>query len=212
MKALTEIDRAGRYAMSASRAWNASQIVGKYSPWRPASRRSSRHGVGTHSADTRRSTTVFPLCATNGISQIVWSSLAQGVLAGEYLPGQATAKDSRMASEQVYWLMQRHNEGVLDPTSNTSTQSPTASESRWRNWRSPKCSASRASRPRSSAPRARSRSERTPQPPGSKQKFDRRSTPHCRRNPRQTGDYAGDGRLWSRRSLTASAPSTEAIR
>jgi aryl-alcohol dehydrogenase-like predicted oxidoreductase len=27
---------------------------------------------------------VFPLCSANGISQIVWSPLAQGVLAGKY--------------------------------------------------------------------------------------------------------------------------------
>ena len=32
---------------------------------------------------------VFPLCAANGISQIVWSPLAQGLLTGKYRPGQA---------------------------------------------------------------------------------------------------------------------------
>ena len=31
---------------------------------------------------------VFPLCAANGISQIVWSPLAQGVLTGKYKPGE----------------------------------------------------------------------------------------------------------------------------
>src|SRR5580704_5538193 len=30
---------------------------------------------------------VIPLCAKHGISQIVWSPLAQGVLSGKYLPG-----------------------------------------------------------------------------------------------------------------------------
>ena len=30
---------------------------------------------------------VIPLCAANGISQIVWSPLAQGVLSGKYAPG-----------------------------------------------------------------------------------------------------------------------------
>ncbi|MGN6167671.1 MAG: aldo/keto reductase, partial [Solirubrobacteraceae bacterium] len=31
---------------------------------------------------------VFPLCAANAISQIVWSPLAQGVLTGKYKPGE----------------------------------------------------------------------------------------------------------------------------
>ena len=34
---------------------------------------------------------VFPLCAANGISQIVWSPLAQGVLTGKYRPGAGAA-------------------------------------------------------------------------------------------------------------------------
>jgi hypothetical protein len=34
---------------------------------------------------------VIPLCAANGISQIVWSPLAQGVLTGKYRPGRAAA-------------------------------------------------------------------------------------------------------------------------
>ncbi len=37
---------------------------------------------------------VFPLCAANGISQIVWSPLAQGVLSGKYRSG-STPSDSR---------------------------------------------------------------------------------------------------------------------
>jgi aryl-alcohol dehydrogenase-like predicted oxidoreductase len=44
---------------------------------------------------------VFPLCSANGISQIVWSPLAQGVLAGRYRPGQAPPSDSRAASESM---------------------------------------------------------------------------------------------------------------
>ena len=34
---------------------------------------------------------LFPLCAANGISQIVWSPLAQGLLTGKYRPGQRAA-------------------------------------------------------------------------------------------------------------------------
>jgi aryl-alcohol dehydrogenase-like predicted oxidoreductase len=44
---------------------------------------------------------VFPLCAGNGISQIVWSPLAQGLLTGKYRPGQAPPPDSRAAHSEM---------------------------------------------------------------------------------------------------------------
>jgi aryl-alcohol dehydrogenase-like predicted oxidoreductase len=44
---------------------------------------------------------VFPLSAANGISQIVWSPLAQGVLTGKYKPGEAPPADSRAASDAM---------------------------------------------------------------------------------------------------------------
>ena len=43
---------------------------------------------------------VMPLCAANGISQIVFSPLAQGVLTGKYRPEQPFPGDSRAANEQ----------------------------------------------------------------------------------------------------------------
>lgn len=48
---------------------------------------------------------VFPLCAANGISQIVWSPLAQGLLTGKYRPGQAPPADSRAASSAMGTFM-----------------------------------------------------------------------------------------------------------
>ena len=44
---------------------------------------------------------VFPLCAANEISQIVWSPLAQGLLTGKYRPGQPPPADSRAASNEM---------------------------------------------------------------------------------------------------------------
>jgi aryl-alcohol dehydrogenase-like predicted oxidoreductase len=44
---------------------------------------------------------LFGLCAANGISQIVWSPLAQGVLTGKYRPGQAPPSDSRAANSDM---------------------------------------------------------------------------------------------------------------
>ena len=50
---------------------------------------------------------VIPLCAANGISQIVWSPLGQGVLTGKYDPDQPPPKDSRAASEEMGGFMDR---------------------------------------------------------------------------------------------------------
>jgi aryl-alcohol dehydrogenase-like predicted oxidoreductase len=50
---------------------------------------------------------VFPLSAANGISQIVWSPLAQGVLTGKYKPGEAPPADSRAASEEMGGFIER---------------------------------------------------------------------------------------------------------
>ena len=44
---------------------------------------------------------VIPYCTANGIGQIVWSPLAQGVLTGKYLPGQPPPQDSRAASSAM---------------------------------------------------------------------------------------------------------------
>lgn len=52
---------------------------------------------------------VIPLCAANGISQIVWSPLAQGVLTGKYTPGAPPPADSRAASESMGTMMTNWN-------------------------------------------------------------------------------------------------------
>ena len=50
---------------------------------------------------------LFGLCTANGISQIVWSPLAQGVLTGKYRPGQAPPPDSRAANTDMNVAMDR---------------------------------------------------------------------------------------------------------
>jgi aryl-alcohol dehydrogenase-like predicted oxidoreductase len=50
---------------------------------------------------------VIPLCAANGISQIVWSPLGQGVLSGKYDPDSPPPRDSRAASEEMGGWMDR---------------------------------------------------------------------------------------------------------
>ena len=58
---------------------------------------------------------LIPLCERNGISQIVWSPLAQGVLSGKYRPGEAVPNDSRAASRSMNrFIGQWLNRATLD--------------------------------------------------------------------------------------------------
>jgi aryl-alcohol dehydrogenase-like predicted oxidoreductase len=49
---------------------------------------------------------VVPTCEREGISQIVWSPLAQGVLTGKYRPGEQPGADTRAGNESVGGSMQ----------------------------------------------------------------------------------------------------------
>jgi aryl-alcohol dehydrogenase-like predicted oxidoreductase len=58
---------------------------------------------------------VIPLSAANGISQIVWSPLAQGTLTGKYKPGEAPPAGTRAASQNMGWAMDRfRDDDVLE--------------------------------------------------------------------------------------------------
>jgi 1-deoxyxylulose-5-phosphate synthase len=50
---------------------------------------------------------VIPLCEQEGISQIVWSPLGQGVLTGKYRPSEPPPADSRAASESMSGFIDR---------------------------------------------------------------------------------------------------------
>ncbi len=50
---------------------------------------------------------VIPLSAANGISQIVWSPLAQGVLSGKYKPGAKPPEGSRATSDAMGGFINR---------------------------------------------------------------------------------------------------------
>jgi aryl-alcohol dehydrogenase-like predicted oxidoreductase len=58
---------------------------------------------------------VFGLCAERGISQIVWSPMAQGVLSGKYKPGEKPPEDSRAASDEMSFAIGSYmDEGLLE--------------------------------------------------------------------------------------------------
>ena len=54
-----------------------------------------------------RSATSFPRPGSSGISQIVWSPLAQGVLTGKYKPGEPLPEGTRATSESMGGFMER---------------------------------------------------------------------------------------------------------
>lgn len=54
---------------------------------------------------------VIPLCAANGISQIVWSPLGQGVLTGKYSADRPAPEGSRAASKEMGEFIQ----GMIKP-------------------------------------------------------------------------------------------------
>ncbi len=57
----------------------------------------------------------FGLCEANGISQVVWSPLAEGVLTGKYKPGAAPPPDSRAASDAMGVVIHRRlNDDALN--------------------------------------------------------------------------------------------------
>ncbi len=58
---------------------------------------------------------VFPLCTANGIVQLVWSPLAQGILSGKYVAGMAPAAGTRAANSRMngYLLRELYCDATL---------------------------------------------------------------------------------------------------
>lgn len=111
LQALTEIVQAGKVRYIGFSEWSPDQIaaalampgVEKFVSSQPQYSMLWRRPEGK----------VIPLCAANGVSQIVWSPLAQGVLTGKYLPGQPLPEDSRAASDSMGSAIQRWMEPAV---------------------------------------------------------------------------------------------------
>jgi aryl-alcohol dehydrogenase-like predicted oxidoreductase len=116
MAALTEVVRAGKARTIGFSEWPAGRIaeatamagVEKFVSSQP------QYSMLWRKPETE----VIPFCRTHGISQIVWSPLAQGVLTGKYRPGTPVPSDSRAASPIMgtafrrAWLERRALEAV----------------------------------------------------------------------------------------------------
>ena len=106
MEALTEVVRQGKARYIGFSEWTASQIQASLDL---ATSRGFEKFVSSQPQYSMLwrvpEREVIPLCTANGISQIVWSPLAQGVLTGKYQPGEPPPPGSRATSERMGRMM-----------------------------------------------------------------------------------------------------------
>lgn len=105
MQALTEVVAAGKARYVGFSEWRAQEIQAALDIPDVVRFVSSQPQYSMLWRDPE--TEVMPLCAANGISQIVWSPLAQGVLTGKYRPGEPVPRDSRAANPAMNSFMDR---------------------------------------------------------------------------------------------------------
>jgi aryl-alcohol dehydrogenase-like predicted oxidoreductase len=99
MQALTDVVKAGKARYIGFSEWSAPQIEAAFAV------AGAEHFVSSQPQYSllwrRPEEKVIPLCAAKGVSQIVWSPLAQGVLSGKYLPGAKIPPDTRASSDSM---------------------------------------------------------------------------------------------------------------
>lgn len=108
MQAFADIVRQGKALYIGVSEWNAEQI-------RAGHKLSKELGFQLISSQPQYSALwrvieaeVVPTCLELGVSQIVWSPMAQGVLTGKYLPGQPAPEGSRGADERLGGMMGKY--------------------------------------------------------------------------------------------------------
>lgn len=99
MAALTELVQAGKTRHIGFSEWPADKIAAALAMSDVARFVSSQPQYSLLHREPERD--VIPLCARSGISQIVWSPLAQGVLTGKYRPGAPPPVGSRATSSDM---------------------------------------------------------------------------------------------------------------
>ena len=105
MEALTEVVHAGKVRHLGFSEWSAGQIAAAQALPGVEHFVSSQPQYSLLWRAPERA--VIPLCAREGISQVVWSPLGQGVLTGKYRRGEPAPPGSRAVSESMGWAMGR---------------------------------------------------------------------------------------------------------
>jgi aryl-alcohol dehydrogenase-like predicted oxidoreductase len=117
MAALTEVVRQGKARYIGFSEWNPKQIQAALDL--PDAERFVSSQPQYSMLWRKPEAEVFPLCAANGIGQVVWSPLAQGVLTGKYTPGNAPPPDSRAANDRMNGFMgEWYSDRVLNAVQN----------------------------------------------------------------------------------------------
>jgi len=98
LTALTEAVRAGKTRYIGFSEWTPEQI--RRATVLPGERFVSSQPQYSL-LERRAEEAVFPLCAREGIGQVVWSPLRQGILTGKYRPGAPPPEGSRAASPSM---------------------------------------------------------------------------------------------------------------
>jgi aryl-alcohol dehydrogenase-like predicted oxidoreductase len=106
MEALTEVCEAGKVRALGFSEWTLEQIQAGLEV--PGARKWVSSQPQYNAIWRAPEAELIPFCREHGISQIVWSPLAQGVLAGKYAPGEQPPSDSRAASDAMGWAMDRY--------------------------------------------------------------------------------------------------------
>jgi aryl-alcohol dehydrogenase-like predicted oxidoreductase len=99
MEALSEVVRAGKVRWIGFSEWSPEQIEAAFAI--PGVEKFVSSQPQYSLLWRRPEQRVIPICRENGVSQIVWSPLAQGVLTGKYPPGSPPPADSRAASDSM---------------------------------------------------------------------------------------------------------------
>jgi aryl-alcohol dehydrogenase-like predicted oxidoreductase len=106
MGALTEVVRQGKARCIGCSEWTADQVQASLEL--PKVERFTSNQPQYSILRRRIEAEVIPLCAANGISQIVFAPLAQGVLTGKYRRGERPPDGSRATSDGMGWAMDRY--------------------------------------------------------------------------------------------------------
>jgi aryl-alcohol dehydrogenase-like predicted oxidoreductase len=111
MDALTEVVRAGKARWLGFSEWPAEKIEAALALPDVEKFVSSQPQYSMIWRGPERD--VIPLSRANGISQIVWSPLAQGVLTGKYRPGEPLPEGTRATSQSMGSFMGRARDRTL---------------------------------------------------------------------------------------------------
>jgi aryl-alcohol dehydrogenase-like predicted oxidoreductase len=105
MEALSEVVRAGKVRYIGFSEWPVDRVQAAFAIPGVEKFVSSQPQYSLLHRDPERS--LIPLSERSGVSQIVWSPLAQGVLTGKYQPGGTVPPDSRAANDAINGFLNR---------------------------------------------------------------------------------------------------------